>query len=325
MHDSKICLYCLKNLPADTREGFHAACSRKFFGSAHPPVLPYSLEQLSTLARDIVQRSVAVTGVQPKLSLSFDKNVNAGTYRLTLVGLWGDYILKPLNTQFPELVENEHLSMSLARAFGIETVPFSFILLQSGERAYLTKRIDRHKGAKLAMEDFCQLSERLTEYKYRGSVEQCAKIIQRFSSNPGLDLTNFTELTLFNFLIGNADMHLKNYSLLTNSAGETRLAPAYDLVATRLVMPADPEESALTINGKKNRLTAADFSVFAANIGLNKIVFDRINRRFQQKLPEALNTIKAALLTEQSKVAYAALLSERAARLFPNNSTPSHP
>lgn len=315
MTQFKKCLFCMENLP-NMGADFHPACSRKFFGSSTAPILPYSFDELHELAKNIVGRSIAVTGVQPKLSLAFEKNVQEGIFRLTLVGLWGNYILKPPSVQFPELVENEHLTMSLARIFGIETVPFSLIRLRSGELAYLTRRIDRNKAEKLAMEDFCQLSERLTEYKYRGSVEQIAKIIRRFSSNPGLDIAYFVEIVLFCFLTGNADMHLKNYSLLTLPDGEIRLAPAYDLVATKLVMPSDLEESALTINGKKNRLTLVDVTVFARNAKLPETVLNKILAKFEKKIPAAKQEIERSWLSEKTKVAYSELLSERAGRML---------
>lgn len=290
---------------------YHTKCSKAFFGSPQAPILDYSLNDLHELAKLIVQKSIAVTGVQPKLSLTFEKNVQQGVHRLTLVGLWGNYLLKPPTTQYNELVENEHASMRLAQIFGIKTVPFSLIRLKTGELAYLTRRIDREKQKKLALEDMCQLTERLTEYKYRGSVEQIAKVIRDYSSNPGLDLAYFTELVIFSWLIGNADMHLKNYSLLTNHEGIVGLAPAYDLVATKLIIPQDTEETALTINGKKSRIKMKDFETFAETIQLPKKSFENIIGRFQQKLQLALLELSNSFLSETSKLAYRDLLLQQ--------------
>lgn len=315
MTDQTKCLFCGEKLPTGFTD-FHPSCSRKFFDNPTPPELPYTPDELGDLAQLIVERSIAVTGMQPKLSLAFEKNIREGVFRLTIVGLWGDFILKPPNPNFPELIENEQLTMTMAQIFGIETVPFSLIRLRSGELAYLTRRVDRTRNGKLPMEDFCQLSERLTEYKYRGSVEQIAKIIRRFSSNPGLDVANFFEIVLFSFLTGNTDMHLKNYSLLTTADGEIRLAPAYDLVATKLVVPADLEESALTINGKKNRLNHADFMAFAESAGLNGAAFQKILQKFQRKMPAANASIKGSWMSEASKSAYFKLFDERAKRIF---------
>ncbi len=294
---------------------YHTKCSKAFFGSPQAPILDYSLNDLHELAKLIVQKSIAVTGVQPKLSLTFEKDVQQGVHRLTLVGLWGNYLLKPPTTQYTELVENEHASMRLAQIFGIRKVPFSLIRLKTVELAYLTRRIDREKQKKLALEDMCQLTERLTEYKYRGSVEQIAKVIRDYSSNPGLDLAYFTELVLFSWLIGNADMHLKNYSLLTNHEGMVSLAPAYDLVATKLIIPQDTEETALTINGKKSRIKMKDFETFAETIQLPKKSFENIIERFQQKLQLALLELNNSFLSETSKLAYRDLLLQQMDRL----------
>lgn len=149
--------------------------------------------------------------------------------------------------------------MHLASRSGIETVPHSLIRLKSGELAYITKRVDRFKNEKLHMEDMCQLTERLTEHKYKGSYEQIAKAIHKYSQNPGLDVILFYEIVLFCFLTGNNDMHLKNFSLLENKSKNYILCPAYDLVATSLVVEDDDEELALNLNGKKKKLKRSDF------------------------------------------------------------------
>jgi serine/threonine-protein kinase HipA len=305
------CLYCLQPLDVESSNEYHAKCSRAFFGSTKAPELPYGTSELHELARQTVGRSISVTGVQPKLSLAFEKNVKAGVSRLTLVGLWGNFILKPPHATYPELVENEHLTMILAQLFGISTVPFSLIRLQSGELAYITRRIDRSNGHKLALEDFCQLSERLTEYKYRGSVEQVAKVVRRFSNNPGLDVLRFFELVLFCHLTGNADMHLKNHSLLTDADGSVQLAPAYDLVATKLAMPQDPEDSALTINGKKSRLKLADFQAFASSSGIPGKAVENSIKRFSGKIEAAFEAIQASFLSGKMQSVYHELLEMR--------------
>jgi len=310
------CLFCRKAL-ADADSGdFHSACSRKFFGSPQPPVLPYSLDTLHELAQQIVQRSIAVTGVQPKLSLSFEQLVKGGPSRLTLVGVMGHFILKPPHADYPTLVENEHLTMQLAAWFGLPTVPFSLIRLASGELAYITRRIDRlPNGVKLPMEDFCQLTERLTEYKYRASMEQIGKALRKYSSSPGLDAVRLFEHTVFSFLTGNADMHLKNFSLLTGIDGETHLAPGYDLVATVLIVPDDNEEVALTLNGKKSRLKLADFIAFANSLGLPEKTVANTFALFQKKLLGIQAFIEDSELSVGAQDMYKALVEERAKKL----------
>ncbi len=178
--------------------------------------------------------------MQAKLSLHLTGTSKEGSdRRFTVVGLWGGYILKPPTATYPQLPEVEDVTMHLAQLAKIKTAPHSLVRLQSGSLAYLTKRIDRTNKGKLAMEDFCQLTERPTEDKYRGSTEQIAKAILKFSATPGLDVVNFFELVLFSFLTGNADMHLKNFSLLEQPGLGMTLAPAYDLVNTALVNPTD--------------------------------------------------------------------------------------
>lgn len=259
------CLYCYQPLAASELD-FHASCSKKIFGQPIPPILPYSEEDLESLAKEVIQRQTAVTGVQAKLSLHITGNNKQGTeQRFTLVGLWGGYILKPPTAFYPQLPEVEDVTMHLAQIAKIKSAPHSLIRLQSGNLAYVTKRIDRTKKGKLSMEDTCQLTERLTEDKYHGSYEQIGKAIQKYSVTPGLDVVNFFEMVIFSFLTGNADMHLKNFSLLEQPGLGMTLSPAYDLVNTTLVNPADEEEMALTLNGKKKKLKKQDF-VVAMNI-----------------------------------------------------------
>ncbi len=212
------------------------------------------------LAEQVVRSSITVTGVQPKLSLDLEPAKQTTLpQRFTIVGLWGTYILKPPTKQYPYLPEVEDVTMHLASLSKIKTVPHSLIRLQNGSLAYLTKRIDRNKSEKIHMEDMCQLTERLTEHKYDGSYEQIAKAILKFSANPVLDVINFYEQVVFSFLTGNADMHLKNFSLIKDPLLGYSLAPAYDMVATALVNPSDKEELALTLNGKKRKLKKERF------------------------------------------------------------------
>jgi serine/threonine-protein kinase HipA len=240
----KRCLYCYQPLASDAVD-FHQVCSKKIFGQSIPPELPYSENDLEALAQEVIRSQTTVTGVQAKISLHITGNNKEGVAtRFTIVGLWGGYILKTPAEQYPQLPEVEDLTMHLAQLARIKTIPHSLIRLLSGNLAYVCRRIDRTKKGKLAMEDMCQLTERLTEDKYQGSYEQIGKVVRKCSATPGLDLVNFFELVLFSFLTGNADMHLKNFSLLEQPGLGMILSPAYDLVNTVLVNPADSEELA---------------------------------------------------------------------------------
>jgi len=237
------CLYCYQPLNNDEID-FHSSCSKKMFGTPIAPIIDFNLKELEELAKQIIIKSIAVTGVQPKLSLEIEKKEIT---RLTIVGLHGNYILKPPSAEYQELPENEDVTMHLASLVKIKTAQHCLIQLHSGELAYITQRFDRVKEDKIAMEDFCQLSENLTEDKYRGSIEKIAKLTQKFTTNKGFEAVRLFEIVLFCYLTGNADMHLKNFALLENELGEFELSPAYDLLSTTLVIPNDPEETALTI------------------------------------------------------------------------------
>ena len=242
------CLCCYKELNAGEHD-YHAACAKRWFGARGVPTLPYSHADIRDMAKQIVRAQTTVTGVQAKLSMDIQRIEQES--RFTIVSMDGAYILKPQTTQYPYLPENEDLTMHLAQIAKIEVVPHILVRFEDGELCYLTKRIDRTtNGTRLPMEDMCQLTERLTERKYKDSYEQIAKAIRQYSHAPGLDLTNYWTMVLFCWLVGNSDMHLKNFSLYAPNTTEHVLAPAYDLVNTRLAIPENKEEPALTLHGK---------------------------------------------------------------------------
>lgn len=250
------------------------------------------------------------------MSLHITGNNKEGTEKkFTIVGLWGGFILKPPAALYPQLPEVEDLTMHLAQLARIRTAPHSLIRLKSGNLAYITSRMDRNKKGKLAMEDMCQLTERLTEDKYHGSYEQIGKTILRYSATPGLDLVNFFELVLFSFLTGNADMHLKNFSLLDQPGLGMTLSPAYDLVNTALVNPSDDEDLALTLNGKKKKLRKQDFVAAMNTLKVADKQQQNIFTKMQKALPQWEQQIDISFLSADFKEAYKAIIRERATRL----------
>lgn len=283
------------------------------FGTAIPPVLPYDESQLDELALEVIRSHTVITGVQPKLSLHLESSGKTrAPRRFTIVGLWGGYILKPPSQRFPQLPENEDLTMHMASALRIATVPHSLIRMQSGALAYLTRRLDRTKKTKLHMEDMCQITGRLTENKSDGSYEQIAKAILRFSANPRLDVINFFEMVLFCFLTGNADMHLKNFSLIDMpERGGVNLAPAYDLLSTALVMPSDDEDLALTLNGKKKRITFKDFKTALKTLSVDEVVQDRLFAKFRKARPALEAVIDRSFLDKDRQDAYKELIMKK--------------
>ncbi len=313
------CLYCYKEIePVEWGSpaaecGFHQSCSKKFFGSKIPPLLEFSEDQMLELAEQVIKSQKTITGVQPKLSLGVEKVLNQPD-RFTIIGLWGDYILKPQTELYPNLPENEDLTMHLAQIARIKTVEHSLIRLKTGQLAYITKRVDRKKGLKLHMEDMCQLTERLTEHKYQGSYEQIAKVIKKYSVNPGLDLVNFYELVLFCFLTGNNDMHLKNFSLLKKKS-EYSLCPAYDLLASELVVDGDDEELALHLNGKKKRIKKRDFEHAMGLSGIMPKVCENIFSGFAKIIPQWVHIIEDSFLPTSLKDDYKAMIMRKADQL----------
>jgi serine/threonine-protein kinase HipA len=309
------CLYCYETLKEDEID-FHASCSKKIFDQPTPPVLPYTEMQMGELALQLVKSQMTVTGVQPKLSLELAPSENKNQpKRFTIVGLWGGYILKPPTPNFQQLPEVEDLTMHLAAIARIKVVPHSLIRLQSGNLAYITKRIDRNKKDKVHMEDMCQLTERLTENKYHGSYEQIAKAILKYSTTPGLDIVNFFEQVLFSFLTGNADMHLKNFSLINQPGIGIVLSPAYDMVATSIVNPADDEDLALTLNAKKKKIKRTDFVAAFTTLNLEAKQQENIFNKMEKAKDKWLDLIDKSFLSEDFKLAYKELVAERFLRL----------
>lgn len=302
------CLYCYKELlPGDV--DFHKSCCRKFFGTITAPLLDYTREQMDELAAQVIKSQTTLTGVQPKLSLNLDKHKDS--QKLTIVGLWGGYIFKPQTERFAMLPENEDLTMHLAEIARIRTVPHTLIRMKDGSIGYLTKRVDRTAtGAKIAMEDMCQLTERQTEHKYRSSYEQIGKAIRKYSANAQLDMVDFLELVYFSWLTGNNDMHLKNFSLY-EPADEPVLAPAYDLLNAVISNPSDDEELALNLNGKKKRIVDADFKAAFKTCGVPEIVFDRIKKKYVTLLPKFEEMIQCSFLSKEFKESYIELIHKR--------------
>lgn len=305
------CLYCYKELN-DGELDFHKSCSKKIFGTTIVPDLSYTRDNLNDLAKQLIRSQTTLTGVQAKLSLDINKGTKSEGVRFTIVGLWGRYILKPQTDMFYHLPEVEDLTMHLAEIAKINVVPHSLIRFADGELCYITRRIDRtDKGEKLPMEDMCQLTERLTEHKYKGSYEQIAKAIQKFSSVPKLDLVNYWEQVVFSWVTGNADIHLKNFSLFCKENGNYTLTPAYDMLSTALVMPEDIEELALTLNAKKRKICKDDFVKSMQMSGLGNKIIDNIFSKFFKIKDKWFEFIDISFLPDEMKNDYKTIIDNR--------------
>lgn len=311
------CLLCYQELE-EGQVDFHPACARKIFGSDAAPILPYTRDNMSELARMVIRTSASVTGVQAKMSLDVNRGGKNEPAKFTIVGLWGKYIFKPQSGKYPCLPELEDLTMKMAESAHIRTARHTLIRLADGELGYLTLRMDRGpKGEKISMLDMCQLSNRLTEHKYYGTYLQLAETIKKYSSAPMLDVQRFWEVVLFSWISGNSDMHCKNFSLLDTGGGEYALAPAYDLLAVLLADPEDSEEMAMSfaVGGEKSGFDRSTFVTAFIQSGIPAAVANKMIERMKGHLPEWEKLIAQSFLPERLKTDYCQLLNKRISQL----------
>jgi serine/threonine-protein kinase HipA len=223
--------------------------------------------------------------------------------------LEGLYILKPQNIQYEQMPENEHLSMKLAELFKIDVVPSNMIRLASGELCYITKRIDRKKdSSKIHMIDFLQILE--LEDKYLGTMENLGKTVGELSVNTLMDKLRFFELTLFNFIIGNNDMHLKNFSMWLSEIGWV-LSPAYDLLNVKIILLKDMDDTALLLGGKKKNFNKGYFNRFGEVLQLNDKQINSVYKKLDTWLPKAIQLIDISFLNKDNKIQYKKLITQQ--------------
>lgn len=308
------CLCCGKPLRTPDETGWHKACIKRFFGTTKLPEIEIDDKTLNLLATETTNKGFTVPGVQKKLSLHLVSDSRKP--RLTLVNYPTGYILKPQVAEFEALPESEQLIMTMADMAGISTVPHALIKGNAG-LAYITKRVDRNltdeKIEMLAMEDFCQLDLRLTEDKYRGSYERCAKIIKQYSSRVGIDMAEFYIRLVFCFIVGNSDMHLKNFSLIETAegSGEYVLSPAYDLLPVNANMPADKEQFALAMNGKKMNIRKGDFLKFADTCDISRQTAEKLIENLVKLTPKWLSMCEKSLLPDELKERLKKIITKR--------------
>lgn len=308
------CLLCYRPL-ATGEVDYHLKCIANVFGIKQKPELEIEEKKLSDYAKKIVGANIAITGVQPKISLWLEESKK--NVRFTIVDDKSNYIIKPQSKTYLSLPENEDLCMHLANELKIKVATHGLVRLKSGNLTYITKRFDRNGTYKIACEDLCQLTESLTEHKYRGSYEKTGKCIRQFSTQPGLDVINFYQLVLFSFIIGNADMHLKNFSMIEKKDGVFCLSPAYDLVSTYLAIKNESEQMSLSLNGKKNKITKNDFDVLGSNLQLTKKQIQNCYELFVASIDRIHWWIDNSFLTKDHKDSMKQLVTKRIELLNP--------
>ena len=324
MNDNNVkrCLCCYKPIE-DEQAFYHPKCAKKLFGTTKAPLLPYTRDNIEELALHILEQSTSVTGVQPKLSLDINRGGKNEPDKLTIVGLWGNYILKPQSPVYDSMPELEDLTMKLAEASGIATAPHGLIMMDDGELAYITQRMDRgKKGEKYSMLDMCQLTNRLTEHKYRGAYIQLAETIKKYSSAPMLDVQRFWEIVIFSWLTGNSDMHCKNFSLIEKGYDGYHLSPAYDLLAVKLTGINDDDELAMPLVGygtdENNAIVGFDRCSFIQAMidsGITEKISERIIDKMISGSHKWNDIIDSSFLNDKLKSDYKSLIQERIKRI----------
>lgn len=308
------CFCCGKPILKNDINGWHQACVKRFFGTNVIPQIEIDDNTIEEIVKENTAKGITVPGVQKKLSLHLH---SAGSSpRLTLVNYPTGYILKPQVDEFECLPEAEQLVMTMADVTDISTVPHALIR-SNNTFAYITKRVDRVFDKTgfhmLAMEDFCQLDLRLTQDKYKGSYERCAKVIERYSYQPKLDMTELFMRIVFSFVVGNSDMHLKNFSLIEthNASGVYKLSPAYDLLPVNVIMPEDTEEFALAMNGKKARIRKKDFFIFAEECKIAKTSAEKMIERIVSLKRNYQELCENSFLSQPLKERFSELIENR--------------
>jgi len=274
----------------------------------------YTVEEQLRLAAEMATK-LSIQGVQPKLSVQLDIRERS----FAVVERGGRYILKPQNPIFPHLPENEDLTMKLAAAAGCETPVHGLARAKDGSLLYFIRRFDRRgKDQKIAMEDFAQLAGLSRDTKYAYSLEKVIALLEKYMTFPVIEKAKLFRLTLFNFLAGNEDAHLKNYSIILRDA-KRELSPCYDLLNTTLALEGGArEESALPLAGKKRNFTKNDFSRYLGRerLSLPGKVVDSITEELKEALPVWQTILEASFLPQEKQEAYRRIVEERAERVF---------
>ena len=267
--------------------------------------LPYTAAELRQEAANRAKK-LSIQGVQPKLSAA----ISVVEQEFKIVDQFGTYIIKPQNDLFPELPQNEDVTIKMAKAFGLD-VPFHGMLYaKDGSLSYFIKRFDRYgKGKKIATEDFAQLTGNTRDTKYRFTMEKLVPVIDEFCSFPAIEKADFFKRVLFCYVTGNEDMHLKNFSLITKN-GKTTLTPIYDFLNSSIVIKNPEEEIALTLKGKKSNLKATDFIDYYAKerLQLNEKTVVTILEQMENAIPKWKELLEISFLSDEMKEKYLELL-----------------
>jgi len=272
--------------------------------------MPYTPKEQIQLAAQFATK-LSIQGIQPKLSVKL--NVKKEAFEVVEQG--GTFILKPPHHIYEEVPQNEDLTMRLAKIAGIE-VPFHGMVYNvDGSLSYFIKRFDRLKNEKVAVEDFSQLLQCSRDTKYESSMEKVASVIEKHCTFPVIEKIKLFRLVLFNFLIGNEDMHLKNFTIIRRE-NKVELSPAYDLLNTTIIINSK-EEIALSIRGKKSKLKRSDFVDYFAyeRLGLSEAILKDEFLKFKESFDQWIELLRNSFLSETMRSRYEELIKDRMNRM----------
>lgn len=289
---------------------YHPSCLRRLFGVIWLPSVPFGLDNFQAeVSRAVAQNPISIPGVQKKASV----RLNRKTRQLEIVSIGGTHILKPEVDPYPEIPKVENLCMNMAERARIEVPAHGLLPMKDGAFCYIVRRFDRlADGTKSGQEDMKQILG--ARDKYEGSLESIGQVLLQHAARPGLEAIHFFERVVFCFLIGNGDMHLKNWSLMEPKDRSYRLTPAYDMVSSSLYFPQEPE-SALTLQGKKTRLSRSDFEGLTNDLNINAQAARASLRRLSGMRAVFQRMIQESELKPERKTALSSLIVERCARL----------
>ncbi len=303
----KQCLAC--HLPIENGP-YHEKCLRPLFGVSRAPTIPFSTPDIPIQLRESQQKLFSISGVQIKTLV----RLNDQKTELLIAPSGGTHILKPEPTEYPELPITENLCMAMAAASGLEVPPHGLFPMADGKYCYVVLRFDKsQEGEKIHKEDMAQILGFTSDSKYKGSIEAIGKALWKHATAPGLEVLRLFERVLYCFLIGNGDMHLKNWAIIRDLKGLLRLSPCYDLVSSRIYIR--DEESALNINGKKNNLKRSDFDALAGYLKIDPKARDNVYSVMALKAPLWENMVKESPLNSQRKEDLGLLISSQKIKL----------
>lgn len=316
------CYSCMKEII----KGYYCdICRKDLFDGRKILPLNFDKKEFYKKRRELADR-MSISGVQDKISLKFGPN-----NKLEPTADNGTYILKPIPiaedvNMAQDIAANEHISMQLSqKVFDIPTALSALIEFSDGEKAYITRRFDysgeERNGTliKLDQEDFASILDYTSDtngknYKYESSYEECAKAIKKYVPAYMPTLEDFYKRILLNYLIGNGDAHLKNFSLYRKAGREDwSITPNYDLLYTRYHVPQEFGYMGLDLFegdietqsfGAMGYYTLEDFEKFAEIIGMKDNRLIKIFDSILKNTPAVIELIEESFLSEEGKQEY---------------------